>query len=157
MKKMVLGISMILAALVFLVPAATAASRPQGAPTLSAFLASLATPAPVPMAKRPALTGKALCTATANCGSGGTISCDGNNSTTSCSATDQDCSVAQRGSVTCDGVTTVCPNDCPCPVSFCDTKDANCASRCSGCDYNFDCDPVACTSFCHCIWSSCLR
>jgi hypothetical protein len=155
MKKMAWGISVILTASVFLVPPA-AASVSHGVPSLSAFLASLA-PAPVVAAKRPAagLQGKSLCTASASCGPGGTITCNGNNSTTSCSATDQDCSVAQRGSVTCDGVTTVCPNDCPCPVSFCDNKEANCDARCFGCEYNFDCDAVACTSSCHCILRTC--
>jgi hypothetical protein len=154
MKKMVFGISMTLAVLGFLASPTSAVSRPQGGPSLSAFLASLSTPAPVPAAKRPALTGKALCTASANCGAGGTISCEGNNSTTSCSAADQSCS-HQRGFVSCDGVTTVCPNACPCAADFCDVKEANCDARCSGCEYNFDCNPDACTSFCHCIFSTC--
>ena len=55
MKKMVLGASMILACLIFLVPPATAASVSHGAPELSAFLASLGGPAPVTAAKRPAI------------------------------------------------------------------------------------------------------
>ncbi|HEX4959285.1 MAG TPA: hypothetical protein VF173_00505 [Thermoanaerobaculia bacterium] len=62
--------------------------------------------------KRPAiLTGKSLCTATANCDSG-TVSCSSNVSTSSCTAVDRDCSVNEPGHVTCDGVTTVCPTQC---------------------------------------------
>ena len=64
-------------------------------------------------AKAPqALAGKSLCMATANCESG-TVSCQGNNSTTSCSATDRACP-GEQGHVTCDGVTTWCPTVCSC-------------------------------------------
>src|SRR6478752_5860402 len=120
MKKMVLGLSLSLAALAFLMaPAMAASSPPQVARVLSvtdqAFLASLATPAATPAAKRPQIGPKSLCTASANCWDGSTVSCSGNNSTTSCSATDSNCSVHQRGSVTCDGVTTSCPI-CPCDL-----------------------------------------
>ncbi len=106
MKKMVLGFSLALAALGFLASPALAA--PLSAAD-QAFIASLAQPAPVPAAQRPALGEKALCTATANCWNGTTVSCSGNNSTTSCSATDSNCGGGQRGSVTCDGVTVFCP------------------------------------------------
>jgi hypothetical protein len=149
MKKMVLGISLTLAALVFLVSPAAAATPQQGAPALSVFLASLGTPAPTPVAKRPALGGKVLCSVSANCGSGGTIGCSGNNSTTSCSGTDQNCSVGQQGSVTCDGVTTWCP---PCQVN-CDDLWSQCELNCEPCPIKtFQCSsPYRCRcDYLHC-------
>jgi hypothetical protein len=85
-------------------------------------------------AKRPALgMEKALCTATANCESG-TVSCQGNNSTTSCTAVDRNCGANQRGYVTCDGVTTFCPTTCT--VNYCQqcdqTGDCVACCRCAG-------------------------
>jgi hypothetical protein len=53
------------------------------------------------------LATKSACSATANCATG-TVSCNGNNS---CVAQDRECPYEQ-GSVTCDGVTTLCPTDC---------------------------------------------
>jgi hypothetical protein len=159
MKKMVLGLYLALATLGFLMsPATAAASPPQAAPALSAadqaFLATLATaPAPVPAAKRPIL-GKALCTATANCGPGGTISCSGNNSTTSCSATDQNCP-HQRGSVTCDGTVTQCPNACICELD-CTADRADCVGGCNPCPAVFSCNITTCTETCHCKLSACF-
>lgn len=88
-------------------------------------------------AKRPgAGLEKALCSATANCESG-TITCQGNNSTTSCSATDRNCTNGQRGSVTCDGVTALCPTTCPTTtIDWCKTCDetGGCVAccRCGG-------------------------
>jgi hypothetical protein len=153
MKKIVLGLSLSLVALGFLIPPAMAATSPQSAPELSAFLESLATPvAPVPAAKRPALEGKALCTATAHCASS-TISCSGNNSTTSCSSADQNCSVGQRGFVTCDGTTTVCPTACPCPPDYC--LNVDCSDQCGGCPYTVTCLPGACSGLCHCQFGRC--
>lgn len=67
-------------------------------------------------AKRPRIGGslaKALCTATAACESG-TVYCEGNASSTSCSAVDRNCDFDERGHVTCDGNTTWCPTNCPC-------------------------------------------
>lgn len=113
MKKMVLGISMILAAFGFLVSPATAARPPQDAPALSAFLATLTVPAQAPApalaATRPPL-GKSTCSASADCGSGITLGCTGNNS---CSAVNRSCSTGLRGSVTCDGIRVPCTNPCP--------------------------------------------
>src|SRR5215216_2742958 len=43
-------------------------------------------------ARRPAGLEKALCSATANCGAGITVSCQGNQSTTSCTGVDRNCS-----------------------------------------------------------------
>src|SRR5215213_10905728 len=116
----------IVACALLFVSAAGFAQMPGPAPLSSAALAMiLGQPAAdcgapretgvVLAAQRPtiALDGKALCTATANCDSGTTVSCQGNNSTTSCSAVDRNCTNNQRGSVTCDGVTTTCPTACP--------------------------------------------
>src|SRR6476660_3910944 len=101
MKRMVLGLSLSLAALVFLPPALAEPSPDPASAVLSVadqvFLASLAAPvkakvapAPVPAAKRPHIGMKALCTATVNCESG-TVSCEGNDSSTSCTAVDRNC------------------------------------------------------------------
>lgn len=72
------------------------------------------------------------CTATAACVSG-TVSCSGNSS---CSAVDSNCNIGQRGQVTCDGVTTLCPL-CPCddtPVCCRCERYGDCMSccRCGG-------------------------
>lgn len=75
---------------------------------------------------------KALCTATASCGDGTVVYCEGNNSTTSCSATDRNCDIGRRGSVTCDGVTTSCPTACPC-------DDTPACCRCERTGSCFDC------------------
>ena len=150
MKKMVLGISMSLAALVFLVPSAMAASPPQGAPSLHAFLASLATPAPVTAAKRPAIQGKSLCTASATCKDSSTVNCSGNNSTTSCSAADYAC--PEIGHVTCDGVTTWCPNT---TCIDCGALEQSCSWGCNPCNYNFSCDPSTGDWDCRCIFQGC--
>lgn len=85
-------------------------------------------------ANRPAALGleKALCTATTICDGGVVISCQGNNSTTSCTAVDRNCASGQRGRVTCDGVTTICPTACD-PCIECDaTGDCMACCRCDG-------------------------
>jgi hypothetical protein len=151
MKKMVLGLSLTLAALAFLVSPAMAA--PLSAAD-QAFIASLSAPAPVPAAKRPALGEKALCNASANCWDGSTVSCSGNNSTTSCSAADSNCSGGQRGSVTCDGVTTFCP-PCPCDLN-CAEERSFCIQDCSPCPAIFSCNLTACTTSCRCKFSGCF-
>jgi hypothetical protein len=56
-------------------------------------------------AKRPAIVGKATCTA--NCQFGGAVSCSG----TVCNGVNASCS-SEPGHVTCDGVTTSCPACC---------------------------------------------
>jgi hypothetical protein len=158
MKKMVLGVSMILIALGFCMSPAMAAGRPQGAPTLSSFLASLAAPAPVPAAKRPStgIQGKALCTASVNCASG-TISCESNSSTTSCSSADPNCP-GEQGHVTCDGVTTWCPDACPpgCGDNFCNGEDA-CSSECYPCPYIYNCNYTYCFDSCRCDFRHCAQ
>ena len=157
MKKMVLGLLLALAASGFLLsPRMAAADPPQAAAVRSvadeAFLTSLAAPAPVSAAKRPGME-KALCSAQASCGSY-TISCQGNNSTTSCSATDRNCP-NQRGHVTCDGVTTWCSEPCPgCPSNWC-TFESDCAWSCFPCDYIYSCSQTNCTDSCRCRFSTC--
>jgi hypothetical protein len=157
MKKMVLGFSMVLAALVFLGSPALAATESS---TLSAadlaFLASLAAPAPTLAAKRPASLEKALCSAQATCWDGSVISCLGNNSTTSCSATDSNCSAGQQGSVTCDGNTTACP-PCPgCGPDFCTWEDEqNCSNNCYPCSYTLTCNTTYCAEICRCNFRTC--
>jgi hypothetical protein len=64
-------------------------------------------------AKRPAIpTGKSLCTATAHCQFGTTVSCSSDTSTTSCTAVDSNCGGNDPGHVTCNNVTTSCPACC---------------------------------------------
>ena len=126
MKRMVFGLSLALAALGFLgSPASTSAAGPQrqGVQVRStadqAFLASLASQPPKgrAAAAKPQSGGgeKALCSSTAACGGGVTVSCNSNSSTTSCSSADRSC--PERGHVTCNGVTTWCPDPCPCSAS----------------------------------------
>jgi hypothetical protein len=138
MKKMVLGMVLTLAALgVMTSPAMAVPGSPPSAPVLSAadqaFLASLALPDPTPAAKRP-IVGKTLCVA--QCWDGSTVSCSG----TSCSGTDSNCAVVQRGSVTCDGVKTRCP---ACPD--CEPELEGCLATCSQCGLgSFQCAPYVC-------------
>lgn len=149
MKKMFLGVSMILACLIFLVSPATAATVSHSVPTLSDFLASLA-PAPMDAAKRPAIgQEKSVCFAAASCGSYN-ITCSGNQSVTSCSSADRSCP-GERGHVTCDGVTTWCNEPC----FDCDALEQDCSWSCNPCSYNFSCDPVTQDWTCHCILRGC--
>lgn len=152
-KKMVFGFSMVLAVLGFLGSPALAATE---SPTLStadqAFLASLAvpagTPAPELAAKPPRGLEKATCTA--NCWDGSVVSCTGN----SCSGTNSNCGGGQRGSVTCDGQTTLCPA-CPCDLN-CAEERSLCESDCAGCPFTFSCSTSTCTTSCHCNFRSCF-
>lgn len=152
MKKIVLGISMSLVALAFLVPPAAAARPSHGAPALSDFLASLA-PAPELAAKRPAIGQKSYCSATANCASG-TVSCTGNSS---CTAVDSNCP-SEQGHVTCDGVTTSCSpcggGSCGDPY-FCTNAEADCAAGCAPCSYFFSCNDSTCHFHCGCGIGGC--
>jgi hypothetical protein len=122
MNRIGLGFSLALVALIFLWSPALAESPPQASRVLSvadqAFLASLATsrgtPAAAHAAKRPRSgsgTGweKAQCSASATCRDGSTVSCEGNNSTASCTGVDSQCPWGEQGHVTCDGVTTCVP------------------------------------------------
>jgi hypothetical protein len=118
MKRMVLGFVLAFAALVLMVsPALAEPGSSPAAPRLSAadqeFLVSLATPAPVLAARGP-IAEKALCTATVDCGMT-SVTCSSSVSGASCSSVDRRCPI-QRGSVTCDGFTAMCPI-CPIPPS----------------------------------------
>ena len=129
------------------VSAAGFAEAPGKAPLTSEALTAILGPGEAPgscapgeggvvfAAKRPRAVEKALCTATVTCESG-TISCQGNNSSTSCSATDRNCEFGIRGRVTCDGVTTECPTGCPCGTPDCcfcaATGDCFSCCRCNG-------------------------
>ena len=156
MKRLVLGLSLALA-FGFVVSPVLAADSPQAARMLGAadraFLASLASsPAAKPMARRPAIgQEKALCFAGASCGSY-SITCTGNNSTTSCSAADRNCTWGERGHVTCDGVTTWCNETCP--VS-CEQRESQCAWNCNPCEYDFSCDPDTGHWSCRCNFGTC--
>ena len=70
---------------------------------------------------------------TAACDSGVTVSCTGRYN---CAAVDRNCSIAERGHVTCDGVTTYCPTACGADGSSCDecaaTGDCFACCRCDG-------------------------
>lgn len=171
MKKLLVGLSLTLAALTLLTSPAMAETKadtkPQQAarelvPADRAFLAFLATLPPPAQTSTAAAspakrrTGKppmekALCTATASCGDYN-ISCEGNSSTASCTAVDRDC--PRRGYVTCDGVTTLCNETCPCPENFCD-GDYDCASNCFPCEYTYTCNETYCTDRCRCHLSTC--
>jgi hypothetical protein len=139
----------IVACALLLVSAAGFAQVPSQAPLTSAALAAIFGPPPatgscaaqqsgVQVAAKAPRNGllKALCTATATCDAGTTISCEGNNSTTSCTAVDRNCDIGRRGHVTCDGVTTSC-GICPCddtPVCCRCERYGDCFSccRCGG-------------------------
>ncbi len=87
------------------------------------------------LAKRPAiLTGKALCTATATCQYGSTVSCSSNVNAANCMAVNANCSAGEPGHVTCDGHTTSCP------------------ACCTGAGIQFQCCVCAQTESC---WSCC--
>jgi hypothetical protein len=166
MKRMVLGLSLSLAAFGFLMsPTLAAASSTPAAPVLSlsdqAFLASLAplpagAPAPElaankPSAKKPAFGVKSFCSA--NCWNGGTVSCSGS----TCSAVDGSC--PEPGHVTCDGVTTSCSactggGSCGDP-DFCTNAEADCAAGCAPCSYFFSCNENTCHFHCGCGLGGC--
>lgn len=155
MKKLVLGLSLALASLGLVAsPAMAVPDSPRVAPMLSvadqAFLATLArTPAPIAAAKRPIPGQKALCSATAACDVG-SVSCSGNNSSTSCTAVDRNCAVGEPGHVTCDGVTTTCSNPCPPPACDCAALQDDCQWNCDPCPFVFTCDDTTCASTCRC-------
>jgi hypothetical protein len=165
MKKRLLVLFLVLAALGFLLSPAMAADSPRPAPVLSAadraFIASITAPVKTPAdparpASRPPGGGVgvlALCTATANCGSGSSVSCEDNTDPANCTSVDRNCAVGEPGHVTCDGNTTWCPTACPCT---CDYLESLCSQECYPCSYSFTCiDPDNCDYFCHCHFSTC--
>jgi hypothetical protein len=90
-------------------------------------------------AKRPAiLTEKSLCTATATCQYGSTVSCSSNINMANCMAVNANCSAGEPGHVTCDGQITWCPPCCTGTIHQvqccnCDTTgDCRACCRCDG-------------------------
>jgi hypothetical protein len=141
-KEKLMRKAFIIACIMLFVSALGFAQTPSVAPLPSEALAAIlgqtdsgdcaaAQPEVVLAAKRPSGQYKALCFAIAFCASG-SVSCYGYNSTTSCSAWDRNCSIAERGHVTCDGVTTYCPTVCS-PCELCAAR-GDCISccRCDG-------------------------
>lgn len=63
-------------------------------------------------AKKPRPGAYKSCSATADCTPGTTVSCNYTGAGGNCIAVDRDCSVNERGHVTCQGVTTNCPTNC---------------------------------------------
>lgn len=156
MKKKVLGLSLAFAALALIASSGWAETGPRpAARSVSvadrAFLASLAAHPVAKAPARPSGTEKALCVAGATCG-GYSISCSGNNSTTSCQAWDRNCGIGERGHVTCDGVTTWCNEPCP---PDCNQLEWNCSWSCYPCNYNFSCDESTGDWDCRCIFRNC--
>jgi hypothetical protein len=145
MKKMVFGLCVVLVAFGFALSPARAAS-PAPVPELSDFLASLGTPAPTLEAKRPAIQGKAFCSATAHCVNGTTVSCSGTSTTSTCIAADHNCP-NEKGHVTCDGTTTFCTAPCPCN---CTDYQAQCLEICGSCPFTFKCTASTCPGTCKC-------
>jgi hypothetical protein len=143
----------IVACTLLFVSVAGFAQKPSPAPLTREALAAILGPSAVtgscPLPQRTVLFAakspragleKSLCSATANCASG-TVTCTGNNSTTSCSAADRNCATGEQGHVTCDSVTTWCPTTCtsgcsPGPGMWCCQCDltGSCLSccRCEG-------------------------
>lgn len=166
MKKLVLGLSLIATLACLVSPAMAETKQPQAARTLSAadqaFLASLtrmplaqvnaaAKPEPPPIGEN------ALCQVSASCGNGYSVSCQGNNSTTSCSGWDRNCAIGEQGHVTCDGVTTWCPDVCepePCGPDWCQGE-SDCAWNCYPCPYTYTCNATYCTDRCRCNFQIC--
>ena len=84
-------------------------------------------------ARRPAVPKS--CSATATCASG-TVSCSVPGAGGTCTFANRDCSINERGHVTCNGVTTNCPTSCCTPPVWCcqcdNTGDCFSCCRCGG-------------------------
>ena len=115
-----------------------------GDPAATGSCATLQTGTPLPV-ERVDFGQLSICNAQASCGENAPVSCGGNST---CSAVDRNCDAGQRGSVTCDGVTTLCPI-CPCddtPVCCRCEREGDCMSccRCGGGTFsacNAECNP----------------
>jgi hypothetical protein len=85
-------------------------------------------------ARRPGLGWQKDCSASATCGSDPPVSCSYSGSGGSCSFANRNCP-NQQGYVTCQGVTTWCPTECP-PSVWCQQCDATgdcfACCRCDG-------------------------
>lgn len=163
MKNSLYRLSLLLV-LVSLASPVLAASEPARAAPDRGFIAFLDSlqKNPVPLsaaakAKGPGggVSEMALCTASANCGSDPGVYCEDHTSPANCSGVDQNCGWGQRGWVSCNGVTTYCPDDCdPCPEGWCDGAD-QCAWSCYPCPYNYNCMQQYCADDCQCRYDIC--
>lgn len=142
MRKMVLGMSIVLTVLGFCMsPAMAEPGSPQTAPVLSAadqaFLASLAARRPLEKEATP------QCSASVDCLNGTTLSCTSSTGTSSCSSVARNCADGVRGSVTCDGVTSQCPM---CFIAdTCSARHQQCQETCAPCPIRtFQCNPYVC-------------
>jgi len=160
MKKMLYRLSLLLVLVSLVLPAMAAAEPARAAPDQEflAFLSALQNPAPMAAAAKGKGPGggvseMALCTASASCGSDPGLYCEDHTSPANCTGVDQSC--PQRGYVTCDGVTTWCP-ECPgCPSNWC-TRDYQCYQSCYPCAPIYTCEDYPyCTDYCDCQWSTC--
>lgn len=165
MKNSLYRLSLLLVLLSLTAPAVAAADPARAAPGpdrgFLAFLDSMQKN-PVPMAaaskgKGPGggVSEMALCTASASCGGDPGVYCEDHTSPANCSGVDQNCGWGQRGYVTCNGVTTYCPDDCdPCPDGWCDGA-SYCAWACHPCPYNYTCMQQYCSDDCQCRFDIC--
>jgi hypothetical protein len=94
------------------------------------------------------------CSASALCGDGSIVSCDGFQSPFSCSAADKSCP-NEQGHVVCDGTTKWCSNSC-CSID-CVNDEWNCSMECGSCPYHFTCDEFNCSESCRCDFRFCLQ
>lgn len=146
----------IFACLLALIAVAGFAQTPSDAPASPAVLsipstaAGPAAPAEAIFAANRKAPVKALCTA--SCGGSSTVSCLG----TTCQAADRDCSILERGHVTCNGITINCAKTCDCAeVCVCSVP---CSEQCtSGGGFVQDCGSWGfCATSCAC-GGECLR
>jgi hypothetical protein len=79
---------------------------------------------------------KSVCSASANCASG-TVSCYDNTNPADCHGFDRSCP-GEQGHVTCEGVTTWCPTQCPCECCSGTFRQQACC-RCSLTSDCYDC------------------
>lgn len=163
MKKVLYRLSLLLVVVSLVHPAMAAAEPARAAPSpdrgFLAFLNALQNPVPMAAAAKGKGPGggvsqMSLCTASASCGSEPGLYCEDDTNPANCVGVDQNC--PQQGYVTCDGVTTWCPNACPtCPGDWC-TRDYQCYLSCYPCAPIYTCyDYPSCSDYCDCQWSTC--
>ncbi len=136
MKRLVPGLVLTLAAL-YLVTLPPLAAAPVPSAADQAFLASLAAQRPLDKEVTP------KCSASVDCLDGTTISCSSSTGTSSCSSVARDCFDNERGSVTCDGVTSQCPL-CFVVGGNCTALQEQCTEHCACGVMTFQCNPYVC-------------
>lgn len=82
---------------------------------------------------------KSVCSATANCASGGTVSCQDYVNPADCHAFDHDCAFNEPGHVVCNGVASWC-SPCPDPCSSAVGPRQKACCRCNLTGNCWDCD-----------------